>query len=168
MEKEASSIESAQKIKCSSCGNINNITSKYCIHCGAILDENLSNQQKTIKCPNCNVENNNSNEYCINCGANLITGEQNSGITSPSDNSKKTKKVDPAYVTLDIMLGIISVALSFYINELIVAFLIIAIITLFFKNARYYGITVLLAYVIAAITIIAFFLLLVGMCAGLA
>ena len=66
------------------------------------------------------------------------------------------------------MLGIISVALSFYINELIVAFLIIAIITLFFKNARYYGITVLLAYVIAAITIIAFFLLLVGMCAGLA
>lgn len=77
-------------MRCNKCGIDNSAENKFCINCGAEL-ENQIRIDKSI-CPSCGVQNLPSNNFCISCGEPLVDekpGYDRIALTQTDDHKKK-------------------------------------------------------------------------------
>lgn len=137
-------------------------------------NQNGINNVETIYCTHCGTLNNKANNFCINCGAVI---NENTSLTQTStqpnqqvnnvQSSKKEKEENP-YKGLMILLGIASIVLSLFFGELSSLVFLAAIVSLFSKTTRPYGLTVLIAMGVSMVIGIILFIILLGVCfAGL-
>jgi len=90
----ASKKSTPQKITCPNCGLENTGDSKYCIKCGAHIDQLRNNKElamkETQKCPYCNATIDSEDKdilFCGNCGAKIKKTTNTGSDQSSSDQS---------------------------------------------------------------------------------
>ena len=133
-------------------------------------NQNENNNIGTINCSHCGTSNNKNNKFCINCG--VAINENISPTQSPIQSiqqvnnvqqPQKEKENNP-YKVLMILLGVVAIVLSIFVEKLAVYVLIVAIASLFSKTTRPFGLTVMIAigagFAIGVILVIILF----GMC----
>jgi DNA-directed RNA polymerase subunit RPC12/RpoP len=71
--------EAKNTVKCPNCGYENPVVSKFCVSCGAKLQEISEEKielpqegESKIKCPNCGYLNSSDSKFCVNCGTPLV------------------------------------------------------------------------------------------------
>ena len=88
-------------MKCSKCGFENQENNKYCVSCGAVLEEKV---EKSF-CYNCGSENPVDSKYCVSCGQSLYNGGStiNAPIVRPYVNDSSALGLGIASLAVSIV-----------------------------------------------------------------
>jgi len=102
--------------KCAECGYSSNFNTKYCLCCGAKLEESESSVTPK-KCPQCGVDLVAVGKYCASCGAEI---EKSNTLESPiyfqQEESILTKKFSGVKL-LGVVLILIGISVIYYFSS---------------------------------------------------
>ena len=182
-----------EMILCPKCGNVNNKNLHFCMFCNATLDTHPNNgvgtqntnntninqstitqasqnketpisSNKSIFCPNCGMSNDANHNFCAKCGTSLPKDVKEMASYS-NTNKEETKKQSSNKTIFYILIAILAIFLGYrYFPTLRYLVPILAVASLFNKETRPFGVTILSIAVVLGIAGLVFVVILFGAC----
>lgn len=133
-------------------------------------NQNENNNVGKIYCSQCGSLNETTSNFCIKCGARISRVLQNQIVAQPIQQANKVQpprivKEKNPYEPFLILLGVASIFVSVFVDNLYILVLVAAIASLFSKKTKPYGLTIFAAIGLGLASL-AIMAILLGICFG--